>query len=137
MWLLYFDLLTSMPGCSDGDPTIAARAIDAAGSVTPIDAPSGGADAPPSSVVDSAGQPIDAPLGDAVVGDAPSDATGDALSDSQADAPVDGGSLVDAPDPLDAALVDGPTVDAPFPVDASFVDAPDLDAAFVDAPPDA
>ena len=123
--LLYFDLLTSMPGCTDPSTNGGSEADAAVGNTYTPDSASVAVDS--SSVVQPDSALEDAPTGDAVAADAP--------SDSQADALVDGGSLVDGPDLLDASVVDAPFVDAPFGDAPDFTDAPDfIDAGIPDAP---
>lgn len=137
LWLLYFDLLTSMPGCASSDDGAKIEAVDASPlPSSSIDAPSGDGNA--TVEIDSASPAVDG---------APED-TGTVVDGAGIDsggvdgAPVDGGAIVDGPI-VDGALVDGPVLDAPVDGPPNFVDSAMIDSGFIvdaadiDAPPDA
>ncbi|MFO0668623.1 MAG: hypothetical protein U0235_03200 [Polyangiaceae bacterium] len=108
IWLLYFDLLTSTPGCT---PSSTNESVDAASSY--VDAP---ADAPMPDAPDPA--VVDADLTDAATLDASPDAP-ELLEASTVDAPDLLDASTDAPDLFDASMIDGPDL-----LDASMIDAP-------------
>lgn len=140
LWLLYFDLLTSMPGCTTESSGGSAEVDGGIGNTFGPDAAQAQADSSGIVSPDSA-LAEDAPLGDAVATDAPDDAQG--LDSAALDS-----ALVDAPSVvIDASIPDAPSapdapdfIDAPDLLDAGIPDAPDFTDApidFLDAAPDA